>query len=472
MLSLSSASDSDPVRALRGAAVAGAFVAASLASGAASAVLNWLPLAAAGALAVLLWLALAPSVLALGSLLVVRGLTDAIADVPIVAGLNAGALIGLTVVASALLLVVLRAPARGVVIGAALLAAVVYWFGIGVLQHGMHPSLMREVVRSASIVAVALLAVNGDRSLTPSRMATIVVLAALIPALLIVFEGLANWQAMVHGSLRPRGTLSHPNAASILFGIALPMSAWRWAYGGGGRRYLLAAGLFGVAIVLTRSMGGLAQAVVTLFVFTLVQEGHGAQRAVLGLATAAIVAAFVFDPFGISRVSELESTSLATSSTGEIDNTFEWRLVNWRMFLDEWRDSPLLGHGLGSTNELVTPLHHLPHSDPVRFLVETGLAGVALLAAGYVVLVNRLLLLARLGVHRSFAAAVLAVVVGVSVHSLATHVSLNTQPIYVVAALAGWTLAMPLAEPRARDRSARDRGQPAVTASVRPGPLR
>src|SRR5690606_34326695 len=54
--------------------------------------------------------------------------------------------------------------------------------------------------------------------------------------------------------------------------------------------------------------------------------------------------------------------------------------------------------------------------------------------------VNRLLLLSRVGPNASLAGATLAVVAGVCTHSLVTHVSFNTAPAYVLAALVGWVL--------------------------------
>ncbi len=415
----------------------------SLAAGVAVATFGWIALAASGALAGLWAVAFAPSFVVVGSVLVVRGLSDAVADVGIVAGLNGGALIGLLLIAGAILLVG-RRVASGSVVGAGAGVVTVlglgYWLVAGVVQHGVDASLLREFVRAASVLAVALLAANADRTLTARRLADIVVVAALLPAVLVLVEGVTQWQQVVGGDLRPRGTLSHPNAASILFGTAIPIAAWRWAYGGGGRRYLLAALLLGAAILLTRSIGGLAQVVVTLFVATWLLPGRGRERAVLGMATAGILAVFVFDPFGLSRISEIDPGALQ----GELDrhdSSMEWRLVNWGELMEEWREQPWLGHGLGSTAELVRPLGHLPHSDPVRFLVEGGVVGATLLGAGYVLLVAGLLRRSRRGADASFAVAVLAVVAGVSVHALATHVTFNTQPMYVLAALVGWTLA-------------------------------
>ncbi len=430
------------------------FLAAVL-TGAATALTNGRALLVVAGAGCVVWIVAMPSWLSLGSVLVVRGLTDAAADVPIAAGLNAGALIGLLLIATAGALVLRRvregADLHALVPASILLAAIVYWSAIGVLRHGFDESLLREFVRAASIVAVAVMAANADRTMKPSTWATALVLAALVPAILVVGEALTHWSAMVSGELRPRGTLSHPNAASILFGTVVPLAAWKWAYDGGGVRYGAAAVLLLVAILFTRSMGGLAEVVVALVAFGMLQSGRASVRTICAVGAVAVVAFFILDPLGISRVSELESTTLAVTDGSADNNSFEWRLVNWSLLIRASEDARTLGHGLGSTSEIITPLGHLPHSDPIRFLVETGIVGVTLLGIGYLVMMNRLLLLVRAGPHRSFTAAVLATTAGVSVHALVTHVSFNTAPMYVLAALIGWTLARAGEEPDVLD---------------------
>src|SRR5690606_21127993 len=223
------------------------------------------------------------------------------------------------------------------------------------------------------------------------RMGTIVVVAALIPAILVVNEAVTHWQEMVGGGLRPRGTMSHPNAAAILFGIAAPVAVWKFTHDGGGKRYLWAAGFFVFAVLLTRSLGGLAQTTVGLLALGALQQGGSRLfRVGVFVAVAAIAYVFIADPLGISRVSELESTTLQIQQGAQDNNSFEWRLVNWSLFLDKWQESRLLGFGLGTTDEIIAPLGHLPHSDPIRFLVETGLLGMGLVIVGVLLVVNRL----------------------------------------------------------------------------------
>ena len=390
-------------------------------------------------------LAFASSAWSLAGVLMIRSITDASAATPIVAELNAGSLVGIVIILSAAGLVAARLAegriaVRGLAVTFVIGGLIAYWFGIGVIRYGMDQTLTRELVRTASILAVALIAANSDRSITASRMGTIVVLAALIPAILVVWEAATSWSEMVGGGLRPRGTMSHPNAAAILFGIAAPMAAWKAIHDRAGVHYLWAAGLFVLAVLLTRSMGGLAQLIIAMLALGALSNNGPVYRIGVIVTVAAIVGVFVFDPLGISRVSEIESTNLSRAAgiAEAPPNSFEWRLINWAHFLDRWEEAKLLGHGLGATDEIVSPLAHLPHSDPIRFLVETGVLGVTLIAAAGLFVLSRLFRFARNGPNASFSGATLAVLAGVGTHALVTHVSFNTAPVYVLAALLGW----------------------------------
>lgn len=450
-------------------------LAAATAGGALAAASPSLAMVGAVGVSGMVALAFSSSALALLGVLTIRSLTDGFATVPIVAGMNAGAVVGLVLVASAGALVVARLCEKGARIQALpmtiiLSGAIVYWFGIGVLHYGVDQSLIREIVRMLSIVAVALIAANSDRSVTASKLGMIVVVAALIPALLVLWEALSHWPEMVGGGLRPRGTMSHPNAAAMLFGIAAPMAMWKATFDASGHRYLAAAGVFVIAVLFTRSLGGLAQTTVGLLALGALQTGRPIFRVGIVAAVIGIAVLFVADPLGISRVDEVESTSFSVEAGGENMNSFEWRLVNWALFLEEWEKAKLLGHGLGTTVDIVKPLGHLPHSEPIRFLVETGAVGVSLLAGGYLLVVNRLTLYARIGPNRTLATTTLAIIAGVSTHALVTHVSYNTAPTYVLAALLGWMLTDHPEAPARTAEPEKPRAAEALLAASRRAP--
>jgi O-antigen ligase len=194
-------------------------------------------------------------------------------------------------------------------------------------------------------------------------------------------------------------------------------------------------------------MGGLAQCVFTVLVFAALQRQSGGRRAALLAGAVVVILLFVLDPFGISRVSELSSTDLSAAQTGETSNSFDWRFFNWAVFMDLWKENPLLGFGAGSTAELLKPIGRSPHSAYVSMLVETGVLGTVLFAVAYVVLIERLVQQTRASepVTRSFAVTALAIVAGISVHGLVTDSLTDTAPMYLAAAIIGKTLTLPRA---------------------------
>jgi O-antigen ligase len=70
------------------------------------------------------------------------------------------------------------------------------------------------------------------------------------------------------------------------------------------------------------------------------------------------------------------------AATGQSENSFTWRLLNWGVLLQMGMAHPFVGHGAGMTtvlNPLISPINDLPfnaHNDFVRFFFETGLLGL------------------------------------------------------------------------------------------------
>jgi O-antigen ligase len=180
-------------------------------------------------------------------------------------------------------------------------------------------------------------------------------------------------------------------------------------------------------------------------VFAALQRQSGGRRAALLAGAVVVILLFLLDPFGISRVSELSSTDFSAAQTGESNNSFDWRLRNWAIFMDLWKDNPLLGFGAGSTVEMLKPIGRSPHSAYVSLLVETGVLGTVLFAIAYVVLIERLVQQARSHepVTRSFAVTTLSIIVGISVHGIVTDSLTDTAPMYLAAVIIGKTLTLP-----------------------------
>jgi O-antigen ligase len=423
----------------------------SLVAGAAVALRTQLTLSVAALVAgVVLVLAPAEAVVLLG--LLGRDLADGQAQVSVAGGLNAGAFIGVGLVAVAGARVLTGRATRGAAAAGFLGLLFTIWFAVGYANFGLVSPLERELIRQLSIVAVAVLAANTVRTYPGTRVVAIIIATACLEAAVAVYQ-FATGQGFEHTN-RAWGTLSHPSTAAALFSIGLALALFQY-YQGRQRRYVLAALLLTVGLLSTRSLGGIAQAPVTLVAYG-VFAGRLTRRArTTALVGVAILLVFVFTGFGSGRIQELtRTTSLSQASHGITSNALDWRYYQWSLLLKDWRAKPVLGWGLGTTDSYVTPQNNLPHNDFLRLVVETGVLGFIVFGIGWAVLVRSLYRRIRIpGPAQSLQAITLAVVAGLTVNSLVNNINYMTSVMYATAALIGCALAPTLkglGEPQAR----------------------
>jgi O-antigen ligase len=395
------------------------------------------PFGAAISIAVLTFV---PAEVFFTTMLLARNVADAYAYkyLPVAGGMNAGALVGVLVVGAGCLRLVGVGRQRIDGLGFALMLLVLlsFWTVIGYENFGSADgSITREFIRSASIIVLALVAsVSVRRFEDVDRIVAPVVFAAAVPATIAIVQ----WVSSGHVTTRTSGTLAHPNAAAGLFGVALAAALWKLLE----RRsapYVVAAVILAIGILATRSLGGLAQILVTLLVYSIATRQGGARTAVAAAAGVVIVGVFVLTPIGKDRVAEVETTrSFSAAAQGYQTNSLDWRFGNWAKLIEAWRQRPLLGYGSGTTETLVVPGQNIPHSDVIRLIVETGVIGFVIFGAAFVALLVALYRRARAHWEgASFGAAVLAIVCGLAVHGLVNNVSTQTATMYALAVLLG-----------------------------------
>jgi O-antigen ligase len=369
-----------------------------------------------------------------------RDLADGQAQVALSGGLNAGALIGVGLVAVAAARIVTGRASRGAALAGFLGLLFILWFAVGYTNFGLVAPLERELIRQLSIVAVAVLAANTVRTYPGTRVIAIIVATASLEAVIAVYQ-LATGQGFEHTN-RVWGTLSHPSTASALFSVGLALALFQY-YEGRRRPYLVAAILLTVGILGTRSLGGIAQAPVTLVAYG-VFAGRLTRRArTTALLGVAVLLVFVFTGFGSGRIQELgRTTSLSQASHGITTNALDWRYYQWSLLLKDWRAKPAFGWGLGTTDSYITPQQNIPHNDFLRLLVETGVVGFIVFGIGWFALVRTLYRRMRIpGPAQSLQAITLAVVAGLTINSLVNNVNFMTSTMYATAALIGCALA-------------------------------
>ena len=395
-------------------------------------------------------LAMVPVEVFLGVMLLARNVADTFADTYVPGGgaLNIGALVGILAICVGCLRLIGIRHIEGLGFGLLFLVLLFVWTLVGYANYGIDNSITREFIRTASIVVLGLVASVFVRRLADvDRVVAAVVLAALVPAIIAI----GQWVSSGDVTTRVAGTFAHPNAAAGVFGVALAIALWkllqRWspAYAG-------AAILFAVALLATRSLGGLAQIFVTLLVYSILTRRSGSRPMVTAIAGVAILAVFSLTPLGRDRIEEVQTTRSFTAAVqGDQTNSLDWRFANWAKLLESWRDRPVLGHGSGTTATLVAPGLNIPHSDVIRLIVETGVLGFLLFGGAFIALLVGLYRRARAPADTaSFAAAVLAIVAGLAVHGLVNNVSTQTATMYALAILLGAAVGVtrPAEDPR------------------------
>jgi O-antigen ligase len=382
-------------------------------------------------------LTVAPVWVFVGVALLVRNVADALAGHTVVGTLNPGALVGVLVVCVVALRVLGMRRPIGVAVALGWSALILAWAAVAHVNFGADPSLERDFIRVLSIIGLVLLAANAVRGRSDvDRIVDVVIVASLIPAFAVLMQ-------VADGVVRPNGTLSHANHAAGVFVIALALSLWRLLDSGYRRRYLVAALMLGAALVATRSIGGMAQALATLLAFAFLAKWSNSRRLLVAVAALALVSVFSLTA-GQSRLEGLSTTkSFSQAAQGESTNSFDWRFGNWHTLLDAWREKPLIGHGSGTTNSLVTPQDALPHSEVMRLLVETGIVGLFVFGTAVFALLIALLRTTRASPPvASYGVVAVSIVMGALVHSLADNVWSQTAGMYGLAVVIGCALGL------------------------------
>jgi O-antigen ligase len=331
---------------------------------------------------------------------------------------------------------------RGQKFGPALLASfgLCLWTAIAVKTNGASAVTIREGVREASMVAIAVIVCNSRRVLTLAVVTRLIQLAGIVSACIALYQLATHTGQPVAGEIRSNGTFAQPNGAAVFFAVATMASLWRFIEFGHRRFDTLLVALFAGATLATFSLGGLSCLLVMLIAFGLLRPGS--PRIKLGsLAVAAvIVAVFLATPLGAERIASQSSTNFASTGKREASgSSLEWRFDKWRTLLPEWEQNPVFGRGLGTTTLTEGTTEHrtlgtLPHSEYVRYLVETGAIGLAALLGGIFVLLRRLRRIAASDPNGAGALG-LAITLGLLVNAVAANTLLYTAAAYAAIAI-------------------------------------
>jgi O-antigen ligase len=402
----------------------------------------------AAPLAALLLIAAAvdlPLVPLLGLVLFTRVLTDSAASETSrhSAALNPSAAIAAVLILVAIGLLVYRR--RGLVAALAIALGLGVWMAVAVHSQGASAVTVREGVRELSIAAVAVIAYNARRALDLPTVVRIVQVAGIVAALLAIFQLATHSGVSVGGDMRSNGTFAHPNDAAVFFAIAATASLWRFSDAGRRRLDLALAATFALAALSTFSIDGFLTLLVMIAAFGMLRPGSRRLKVRAAVLVGALALAFLATPAGSQRLSSESSAEAGAHSRHGSGSSLSWRFYKWETLIPEWERSPYLGKGLGTTvtaeaTAQSTTAGNLPHSEYVRYLVETGIVGFVAVAAGVAMLIRRLNRGRRLATTRSAAILALALIAGLLVNALAANTLLYTPAAYAAALIVGVSL--------------------------------
>jgi O-antigen ligase len=269
------------------------------------------------------------------------------------------------------------------------------WTAIAVRTDGASAETIREGVREASVVALAVMVYNARGAITVPTATRVVQIIGVIPAFLALYQFATHTGLDVAGEIRANGTFVHPNSAAIFFAMATVVSLWRYLDNGRRRSDALLVALFAAAVIATFSIDGLLSMLVMLIAFGTLRPGS--VRAKLGAfaVAALVILTFLATPLGAERIAKESASNVTSAERGEANSSFSWRLYKWETLLPEWERSPVFGRGLGTTltseaTDANTLAGFEPHNEYLRYLVETGIVGLATLLCAVGILIRAL----------------------------------------------------------------------------------
>jgi O-antigen ligase len=320
------------------------------------------------------------------------------------------------------------------------------WTAVAVNAKGASAETVREGVREISVVALFVIVYNARGVVTAPIAARLVQLMGFVPALTVLYQ-LVTFSS----THRPYGTFAHPDSAAMFFAIAATVSLWRYLDDGRRRFDGVLMALFAAALVSTYSIDGLVTLATMLVALGALRPGS--LRSKLGpcMIAAVVVLVFFATPLGSHRVASETATNIETS--GEPNSSLGWRLHKWKTLIPEWEHSPIFGQGLGTTTTGEgTPgnpyVRKPPHNEYIRYLVETGVVGLAILLGALTILTRALVRRRRTpgtldGGTLNAPTLALTIVVGCLVNSLADNTLLNSPTCYAAALIVASVLSLP-----------------------------
>jgi O-antigen ligase len=274
----------------------------------------------------------------------------------------------------------------------------VFSLGQFAVQHASAQGVQTLCMQWIFLGLVVLMTAGEEEEFFEPAVARMLERASLVGALIYIlvfaFEGYGNEQI---------GAISFIAARSFAL-FALLGVAWflaKWGCGSKASFWIALAIIFLIALSLSRTGFVIAVALIPLSCFRVLSRKHFV--GLLAVSTVALLG-FAYLVFSIDalRTRFLGDNSLADFAAGEASVDTSGRLDAWTITLKSYIESPWIGKGPGSANDLMDDelsSFHLGHplNEYLRFLHDEGLVGLLLLLIGW----TQVLLLCRRAYRKS-----------------------------------------------------------------------
>jgi O-antigen ligase len=177
-------------------------------------------------------------------------------------------------------------------------------------------------------------------------------------------------------------TIGHPSAFGSFLFLFICLTLWKLGHARNRWGWLMLLGLAAFLMVMTKSLTSLLM--FTIFMIALIAPKLDVLRLIGGILFIVLVFyVFASTEFGHEKLNavletpvfnrdlDISRTILLAFGDG---NSANWRIAQWVFLIDAWKESPVLGYGLG-TSVHITYYQNFAHNDYLRYLAETGIIG-------------------------------------------------------------------------------------------------
>ena len=347
--------------------------------------------------------------------------------------------------------------------------------GLGLNASFLSDSL-REWIRLFTWLIVYLLVMQLKDRLAPDQVISTLFLSLIMPitvALMQMFlpsllpgefsPGLGDSAGALVTSegARIRGTIGHPNGFATFLFLFIGLTWWKLGQSKQRLPWFLLLALLAFLYVSTKALFSLMM--LAVFVLALIAPRLSIPKLIGGVIfLVVVISLFASTEFGQQRLSSIANTPLLNPdidisraillSQGD-NNSFNWRLSQWYLLVNAWRQYPIFGYGLGSSIQAAGN-GFLPHNDYIRALVEEGIVGIVAFITFLLTQAMRLVWLIhkapRGSKQRDLCLVLLAILIAIPVGMITENIWSHTMLFlywYTVSAVAGWDWNVPPSNP-------------------------